>query len=824
MKQSLVNGTSIMLGYLAAAICIFLGGCGGDTSGSANNPPLFAISGDSSSYAPYNTGNSWAYSVSRYQTGSGTVNFIDFLKVGQSNVINGSVQSLVTEIDSLGNRSDQLMMKNSNGIFSASNYPVLKFPLMVNDHFVEIDVVGADYGEDLDRDGIHEKIDAHAEVTVAGVESVTVDAGTFNNCIKVQTDGQQTMHFSSDGSKVTINITTTEWYAPDIGVVKKTNAGTSGSFTMTETYNLTAYQVDGRKSETSSPTVASVDQTGTIGASAASAITAHFSEEMDPLSIDAATFTLKNSTGQPVTGTVSYSRKVARFVPAAPLFSGSYTATITTGAMDMVGNPLTQNYSWSFNVDATPPLVVSTYPLAGATSFPVTSAITATFSEQINIDSYTFVVRSPDQTSVYGDLSHSGNTWTFTPRNALEHGTTYTATISGGVKDTAGNYLPATYSWSFTTPPAVFDRYLTIPIGSEGQAVAIGDITGDGRNDVVVITSPYSGSTSTDNKLFVYPQDRTGGLGFPVKYSTSATYTSGLSSVAIGDMNHDGKNDVVVTTRGTSIQVLQNSSGGLSAPPIVYPTVYSELVKVADVNHDGRDDVIALGNGKIAIYLQDSSGNLVLSGTYAATSSGYADLAVGDISHDGYLDVVFSGGDQVGGLTGNGDGTFNPAVYYPASTWSVAVGDLNGDSLSDIAAGSAGVLYQTGSGTMATLSQRNLGNSIKIADINNDGRSDAIVQHWGYGHIGVFFQRADGTLGEEDSYASIYGSYRPGTLAVGDINGDGFNDIVVVDQSGLTLHYNRGQSGSGGGVAKRANRVSLSVLPNVREIWRYFKK
>ncbi|HBG05800.1 MAG TPA: hypothetical protein DDY22_09660 [Geobacter sp.] len=824
MKRSQINGTSSWLGYLVVSICFFLGGCGGGTSGSANPPALLAVPGDSSSYAPYNTGNSWTYRVSRYETGSGTVNSIDFVKVGQSSVIDGSVQSTVTEIDSLGNRSDQLMIKNDSGFFSGDDYRILKFPLMVNDHFVQTHLLGADYGEDLDQDGIREKIDTHAEVTVVGVESVTVEAGTFDNCVKVQTDGQQTMHFSSDGSQATADISLTEWYAPGLGVVKRNNSATIGSYDLTETYNLTAYHVEGRSSESSSPTVVSVDQTGTIGAAAASAITAGFSEDMDPLSINDATFTLKNSAGQPVTGTVSCSQKVARFVPAAPLSSGAYSATISTGALDMAGNPLTQNYSWSFSVDAAPPLVVASYPLPGATSFPVTSPITATFSEQINplsIDSYSFLVRSPNQSSVYGYLSQSGNSWTFTPRSALQHGATYTVTITGSVKDTAGNSLPATYSWSFTTPPAVFDRYLTIPVGSEAEAVAIGDVTGDGKNDVVLITTPYSDRPATDNTLFVYPQVASGSLGIPVKYPTSATYTSGLSSVAIGDMNHDGKKDVVITTSGSSIQVLlQNSSGTLSAP-VVYPTAHSVLVQVADVNNDGRDDVIALGDGKLAIFLQGPGGNLSLSGTYAATTGGYAGFAVGDVNHDGNLDLVYAG---VGVLTGNGNGSFNSAVYYTAETGSLAVGDLNGDGLNDIAAGSAGVWYQTGSGAMGALSQRYLGYSIKIADINNDARSDAIVQHWGYGHVGVFFQRPDGTLGEEDSYPSVYGSYRPGALAVGDIDGNGLSDIVVVDQSGLTLHYNREQSVSGGGVAKRAKSVSLSVLPSVRKIWRHLKK
>jgi hypothetical protein len=351
--------------------------------------------------------------------------------------------------------------------------------------------------------------------------------------------------------------------------------------------------------------------------------------------------------------------------------------------------------------------------------------------------------------------------------------------------------------------------------------VAIGDVTGDGRNDVVVLTSPYTGIDSVDNKLLVFPQSASGALGSPVTYATGGTYTSRLTSVAIGDLNHDGRNDVVIAKLGAGIEVfLQDSSGRLSAP-IEYPTPCSYQVRVADVNEDGRDDVIALGNGKVAIFLQDATGNLVLSGTYPATADAFSDLAVADVNHDGHLDIVFSG---VGVLTGRGDGTFNAAISYPASGSSLAVGDLNGDGLNDIATDSGAILYQTDAHLIAPLTQQYLGQSIRIADIDNDGRQDAVVQHWGYGHIGVYFQRADGTLAPEDSYASVYGSYDPGTLAVGDINGDGWNDVVVVDQSGLTLHYNRGAGAAVKQSARKAKAVVQSLPRATRELWRHLKK
>ena len=102
-------------------------------------------------------------------------------------------------------------------------------------------------------------------------------------------------------------------------------------------------------------------------------ITATFSEAMDPLTISTATFTLKQGT-TPVAGAVTYAAvgTTATFTPAsglAPLTT--FTATITTGARDLAGNPLLNNFAWSFTTGAAPdttaPTVISAFPTNTAT-------------------------------------------------------------------------------------------------------------------------------------------------------------------------------------------------------------------------------------------------------------------------------------------------------------------------------------------------------------------------------------------------------------------------------------------------------------------------
>jgi hypothetical protein len=195
------------------------------------------------------------------------------------------------------------------------------------------------------------------------------------------------------------------------------------------------------------------------------AISATFSEAINPTTVTATTFTL-SAGGVPVTGAVTYvaAGSVATFTPSAPLTASTvYTATITTGAMDLAGDALAANYVWTFTTgaapDTTPPTVILTNPLENATAVPFNQAVAATFSKAINpttISSSTYVLTAPGGVLVPGVVTYAsvGNTATFTPTANLQPSTTYTATITTGVQDLAGNALAASYAWTFTTGAA----------------------------------------------------------------------------------------------------------------------------------------------------------------------------------------------------------------------------------------------------------------------------------------------------------------------------------------------------------------------------------
>ena len=210
--------------------------------------------------------------------------------------------------------------------------------------------------------------------------------------------------------------------------------------------------------DTTAPTVSStIPVNAATGVAINSAITAIFSEAMNPLTIITVTFTLKQG-NTPVLGTVSYSKVSAIFVPTSSLTpSTPYTATITTEAKDLAGNALTVDFVWNFTtgeaLDTTAPTISTTIPVNATTGVAINSAITAIFSEAMDpltVTKTTFTLTQGNK-RVLGTVNYSYVSAVFVPESKLAYNTTYTATITTGIKDLAGNALTSAYAWSWTT-------------------------------------------------------------------------------------------------------------------------------------------------------------------------------------------------------------------------------------------------------------------------------------------------------------------------------------------------------------------------------------
>lgn len=357
---------------------------------------------------------------------------------------------------------------------------------------------------------------------------------------------------------------------------------------------------------------------------------------------------------------------------------------------------------------------------------------------------------------------------------------------------------------------ALFKPAESIDTGSWPEAVAIGDVNGDGRNDVVMTTSYYF-SEENDYKLFVFLQGEDGKLLPPVKYPTSSSYTSRSLSVAIADLNHDGKPDVVVGNTNNIEVFLQDADGKLS-PPVQYTTQNGAAIAVGDFNNDGLIDVACLGakRDSIHLFLQNAGGTLDGPVSYELTISntaGAVEIAAGDVNGDGLTDVIIDG---VTVLLQQPDGTLGlPATYSLGSTGhssGIAVGDVNGDGKQDIIQvipwGSApsvlGAFYQQEAGGFHTSVYpfENSGNSaVKIADVDKDGKNDVVVLHGGT-KLSIYQQDAKSDLVVSETFSMPYAThYQPYALAVGDFNGDGWPDIATANYNyGLVVLYNRDPS------------------------------
>ncbi|HWW06789.1 Ig-like domain-containing protein [Collimonas sp.] len=246
--------------------------------------------------------------------------------------------------------------------------------------------------------------------------------------------------------------------------------------------------------QTNQPTVIFTNPAaGATGVAINTKITASFSKAMTPATITATTFTLTAPGAAAVTGSVVFNAtdNIATFAPTGNLPPNTrFTATITAAAQDAGGVALASNFVWTFttgaSADTTAPTVISSNPLNAGTAVPINQKVTAVFSEAMDPATITpsaFTVTGPAATPVPGTVTYaaSGNTAIFTPISNLAANTTFTATISSGTQDLAGNALASNFTWTFTTG-AVADTTLPTVISTNPADTASGVCTSKSIN------------------------------------------------------------------------------------------------------------------------------------------------------------------------------------------------------------------------------------------------------------------------------------------------------------------------------------------------------
>jgi hypothetical protein len=245
--------------------------------------------------------------------------------------------------------------------------------------------------------------------------------------------------------------------------------------------------------------------------------------------------------------------------------------------------------------------VTATNPLNGATGVAV---ITVSFSEAMNastINATTFTVTGPGATPVAGTVVYDGSSKIarFTPTSALAPGTGYSATITTGAKDVAGNTLASNHAWSFTTSATTANQAAPA-LGGAGAFVILAGST---------VTN--SGATALTGDLGVSPG--TAVTGFPPGTLTGATHAGdATSAVGITDLT-TAYNDAAGRT--VAPVTVAGNLGGLTLPPGLYKSTSSLAISSGDLTLDAQGDPSAVFIFQMASTLTTTSGRaVVLSG------------------------------------------------------------------------------------------------------------------------------------------------------------------------------------------------------------------
>lgn len=347
---------------------------------------------------------------------------------------------------------------------------------------------------------------------------------------------------------------------------------------------------------------------------------------------------------------------------------------------------------------------------------------------------------------------------------------------------------------------------------------AIGDLNGDGRNDVAAIEGYNS-----RNRIAVYYQNADHTLGAQQIITTDLS----LRGVAIADINNDGLAELIIVGNATSgasplgrvyIYAQDPETHALKAPQ--QHTISTDSVvglAVADLNNDGLPDIVVTGadwmNPAVVSFLfQGSSGTLASEATYTGvTVYGGGEIHVADMSNDGMNDIVLqSGAKKLAVIKQISPGQFSATPdYYTVQTsyWSdfrsFALGDLNGDGKTDIAVADMGnssllnIFLQDDSGHLTGPSVQTVSYSgqdeIHIADVNGDGLKDIIMITGGC-DVEIMHQTAEHTFHAMIDYglptSTSGGTHIHQAISIGDVTGDGVPDIVTTwDESLYVLPH-----------------------------------
>jgi gliding motility-associated-like protein len=399
-------------------------------------------------------------------------------------------------------------------------------------------------------------------------------------------------------------------------------------------------------------------------------------------------------------------------------------------------------------------------------------------------------------------------------------GTTYqpiTVTVNGltAYSDAPFN---VTFSGTHIIDATAFASKVDLTTGSSPSYTSISDIDGDGKADLIV-------TNNGSNTVSVYRNISTSGSLSAGSFAPGIDFSTGTnpSCVTTGDIDGDGKQDIIVTNWGSStISIFRNTStsgsitNGSFAAKVDFATGSDpDDIAVGDIDGDGRPDIAVINiiSGTVSIFRNTSSPGSITSGSLAAridfaTGSSPTGVAIGDIDGDGKQDIAISnyGSNSVSifrNISTSGSisaGSFAPKVDFTTGTnpKGVIINDIDGDGKPDLTVlnysdmtlsvfRNTSISGSITSGSFDTRIDFTTGLnpcSFTISDINGDSKPDLSVINNGDNTVSIFSNTSTSGSITSGSFAAkidFISGNNPRNLNVGDLDGDGRQDLIVTN-------------------------------------------